>query len=184
MTWCSGKNRSVWFAGLLVLSLLPAATLAFAGRAPVPHPKRRELYKEQVERMEQEWRAAQLDNNLPAMDRMLADDYVGITMNGQVVTKMQELERLRTHQLAIGKLDLEDVKVKLVGSTAIVTSLADVDGTIEGRPVHGKFRYTRVYTRLPSGAWQITNFEATPVGSPHPRPMSQNSPAPEPKQPE
>jgi hypothetical protein len=26
------------------------------------------------------------------------------------------------------------------------------------------YRYTRVYSRLPSGTWKITNFEATRVG--------------------
>jgi hypothetical protein len=28
-------------------------------------------------------------------------------------------------------------------------------------PVHGKFRYTRVYQRLPDGSWKVTSFEAT-----------------------
>jgi ketosteroid isomerase-like protein len=53
--------------------------------------------------------------------------------------------------------------VKLVGSIAIVTSHAEVEGTNEGVPVQGTFRYTRVYQRLPSGAWKITSFEATRV---------------------
>ena len=64
------------------------------------------------------------------------------------------------------KIELTDVKVKLIGTTAVVTSLADVDGTNEGAPMHGTYRYTRVYSRLPSGNWKITNFEATRVGPP------------------
>jgi len=49
--------------------------------------------------------------------------------------------------------------------TAVVTSLAEVDGTNDGTPMHGNYRYMRVYSRLPSGTWKITNFEATRVGS-------------------
>ena len=67
------------------------------------------------------------------------------------------------------KIQLEDVKVRLIGMTAVVTSLAEVDGTNDGTPMHGNYRYMRVYSRLPSGTWKITNFEATRVGEPGPR---------------
>jgi len=106
---------------------------------------------------------AQLNDDIGQMDRLLSDDYVGITMNGQVVTKAQQLERMRSRQLELTKIDLTDVKVKLIGTTAIVTSQANVEGTNEGTPMHGTYRYTRVYSRLPSGLWKITNFEVTRV---------------------
>jgi ketosteroid isomerase-like protein len=69
----------------------------------------------------------------------------------------------------------------LIGTTAIVTSRADVDGTNDGMPMHGTYRYTRVYSRTPSGIWKITNFEATRVGPPpedrhHPAPASDAKP--------
>lgn len=134
--------------------------------AAAQHPKRHDQYKRQVEQMEDEWRNAELKGDVDAMDRLLSDDYVGITMTGQVVTKMQQLDRMRKRSLVLNKIDFEDVKVKLIGTTAIVTSLADVDGVNDGEPMHGRFRSTRVYSRLPSGVWKITNFEATRVGPP------------------
>jgi len=131
-----------------------------------PHPKRNDDYKHQVERLEREWRTAQLNGDVDTMDKLLSEDYVGITMTGQVVTKLQQLDRMRNRTLILTKIILDDVKVKLIGTTAIVTSLADVDGTNDGSPMHGTYRYTRVYSRLPSGTWKITNFEATRVGPP------------------
>jgi ketosteroid isomerase-like protein len=83
-----------------------------------------------------------------------------------VVTKPQQLDRMKNRSLVLTAIELTDVKVKLIGTTAIVLSLADVDGTNDGEPMHGSYRYTRVYSRLPSGAWKITNFEATRVGPP------------------
>ncbi len=100
------------------------------------------------------------------MDKLLSDDYIGISMTGQVNTKTQQLDRMRLHKIALTKLDLGDRQVKLIGSIAIVTSRAEVEGTNEGVPVKGTFRYTRVYQRLPSGAWKITSFEATRVPGP------------------
>jgi ketosteroid isomerase-like protein len=169
---------------MLALVMLAAALLPLAAapaRADVPHRKRKEVYKEQVEQLEEAWRTAQLNGDVAAMDKLLSDDYVGITMTGQVVTKMQQLDRMRNRQVVLTKIVLADVKVKLIGTTAIVTSLAEVDGTSEDTSVHGTYRYTRVYSRLPSGTWKITNFEATRVGPPPP-PLGGRGPNPkEPK---
>jgi ketosteroid isomerase-like protein len=163
--------------GLVALVLLAGAALALPARADTPHPKRKDEYKHQVEKLEDVWRTAQLNGDVDAMDKLLSDDYVGITMSGQVVTKTQQLDRMRNRSMVLTKIELTDVKVKMIGTTAIVTSLADVDGTNDGEPMHGTFRSTRVYSRLPSGVWKITNFEATRVGPPPPPRERRRQPA-------
>jgi ketosteroid isomerase-like protein len=132
------------------------------GRGGPLHEKKHDA-KRQVEALEDQWRTAQLAGDVAAMDKLLSDDYIGISMTGQVITKAQQLDRARSHKLVLTRLDLEEVQIKLVGSIAIVTSRAQVDGTNDGSPVMGTFRYTRVYQRLPSGDWKITSFEATRV---------------------
>jgi ketosteroid isomerase-like protein len=161
---------------LLALMVLAGTLSALPASADPPHRKNKEIYRKQVEQLEETWRVAQVNDDVAAMDKLLSEDYVGITMSGQVVTKTQQLDRMRNRQLVLSKIVLDDVKVKLIGTTAIVTSLADVDGTNEGEPMHGTYRYTRVYSRLPSGTWKITNFEATRVG-PAPAPRNQKSAA-------
>jgi ketosteroid isomerase-like protein len=127
---------------------LAATLLAGTIFAPIslladgPHPKRKDEYKHQVEKLEEIWRTAQISGDVTAMDKLLSDDYVGITMTGQVVTKMQQLDRLQRRSLVLNKIDLDDMKVKIIGTTAIVTSLAEVDGTNDGTPMHGTFRST------------------------------------------
>jgi ketosteroid isomerase-like protein len=166
--------RVPYFRPLLSGAAVLAAVL-FAGICPArangPHPKRNDQYKHQVEKLEQVWRTAQLNGDVQAMDNLLSDDYVGITMTGQVVTKEQQLDRMRNRNMVLSSIDLEDVKVKLIGTTAIVTSRAEVDGADDGTPMHGTYRYTRVYSRSPAGVWKITNFEATRVGVPPERPQ-------------
>jgi ketosteroid isomerase-like protein len=178
------KHRVLWPGiGLAALVLLAGVFFALPARADAPHPKRKDEYKHQVEKLEEIWRTAQLNADADAMDKLLSDDYVGITMTGQVVTKTQQLDRLRNRNVVLTKIELSDVKVRISGTTAVVTSLADVDGTNDGEPMHGMYRYTRVYSRLPSGTWKITNFEATRVGpDPPPRdrrrqPAEQKPPA-------
>jgi ketosteroid isomerase-like protein len=147
--------------------MLACTSVAFGARfQPVPHPEKKHEAKRQVELLEEEWRAAQLAGDAATMDRMLSDDYIGISVSGQVSTKAQQLDRVRSSKVVISKVDLSDMKVKLIGSIAIVTSRADVEGINESGPLRGTFRYTRVYQRLPSGTWKITSFEATRIPSP------------------
>jgi ketosteroid isomerase-like protein len=156
--------------------LIPSAVLLVAVVGwPVPalcaswnqplHEKKHDA-KRQVEALEEQWRQAQLAGDVAAMDKLLSDDYIGISMTGQVNTKMQQLDRMRMHKVSLTKLDLEERQVKLIGSIAIVTSRAEVEGTNDGANVKGTYRYTRVYQRLPSGVWKITSFEATRVPGP------------------
>lgn len=162
-----GRARQPW----AVLTAAGFATLlagvpALQAQPQHQHPRHKDDLKRQVEKLEETWRTAQLNGDVESMDRLLSDDYVGITMNGQVVTKAQQLDRMRTRTLVVTKINLDDMKVKLTGPTAIVTGKAEVDGSNEGAPIHGTYRYMRVYMRTTSGAWKITNVEVTRVGEP------------------
>ena len=128
------------------------------------HPKRHDQLKHQVEKMELEWRDAELAADVDTMSKLLSDDYYGINLTGQVVTKTQQLDRMHNRRTTLTRIDLSDTHVKLIGAVAIVTSMAEVEGTNDDTPMHGVFRYTRVYSRSPSGIWKITHFEATRVG--------------------
>ncbi|MEO6910471.1 MAG: nuclear transport factor 2 family protein [Edaphobacter sp.] len=145
-------------AALAVGSVGLPACPAFASAAP--HAKRPDA-KQQVEALEEQWRKAQIAGDTATMDKMLSDDYVGISMTGEVDTKAQQLRRVIDRRLMLTKIELSDRKVKLVGAIAIVTSRAEVEGTNDGVSVKGMYRYTRIYRHLPSGQWKITSFEAT-----------------------
>src|SRR6202035_3238762 len=151
---------------LLTAVVMGYSVPALGARWNQPLHEKKHDAKRQVEALEEQWRQAQLVGDVAAMDKLLSDDYIGITMTGQVNTKTQQLDRMRMHKIALTKLDLGDRQVKLIGSIAIVTSRAEVEGTNEGAPVKGTYRYTRVYQRLPSGGWKITSFEATRVPGP------------------
>jgi hypothetical protein len=145
------------------LPLLLAALLLALPLHAAPHRGSGPL-RAQIEALEHQWRQAAMSEDTDAMDHLLSDDYLGIMSNGQVVTKLQQLDRMKTHNFTITKLDVSDVKIKLLSRhAAIVTSLAQVEGMINDHPVNGSFRYTRVYQRLPAGVWKIISFEATRV---------------------
>jgi ketosteroid isomerase-like protein len=157
----SSQTTCFWL--LLFLVAVAAGREATA----TAHPASKHNAKREVEALEEQWKVAQMANDLAAIDRLMSDDFIGISMNGQANTKTQQLDRFRNRKLVITKFDLSDRKIKLVGSVAIVTSLAEVEGANEGEPLHGTYRYTRVYQRLSSGIWKTTNFEVTRIPANH-----------------
>jgi ketosteroid isomerase-like protein len=158
------RGTLITLAVLVMTAVAGFSQPAFAAHSLQLREKKHDA-KRQVEALEEQWRTAQLAGDIAVMDKLLSDDYIGISMTGQVNTKAQQLDRARNHKLVLSKLDLGERQVKLVGSIAIVTSMAEVEGTNDGVPVKGTFRYTRVYQRLASGEWKITSFEATRVPS-------------------
>ena len=126
----------------------------------MPRRGMKHVYQKQVEQLEMQWRAAQLSNNVATMDSLLADDYIGIGANGTVQTKQETLDRQRNRTLVITSLDLSEVKVRVYGDTAVVTSRAELKGTNGGKDMSGTYHYTRVYIKR-LNQWQIVSFEAT-----------------------
>jgi ketosteroid isomerase-like protein len=149
-----------------VLPALAALSLAIGVQAqtkPAPRPPREHKHAErdQIEALENQFQTAQKTGDTATMDKLLSDDYLGINPSGVVVTKAQQLEHMQSHKVVINSLVTSDQKIKLIGPIAIVTCLAEIDAMNDSLPVHGKFRYTRVYQRLPDGSWKVTSFEAT-----------------------
>lgn len=125
----------------------------------LPRHEGKAVHKE-IEALEQEWRQALVTNNVTEMDRLLADDYIGITSNGTVENKAQALAQRRAGTVRITRLDLSDMHVRIYGDTAVVTSVADLVGSNGDSDISGQYRYTRVYSRR-LGQWKIVSFEAS-----------------------
>jgi len=153
----SAARLTTALPALTVLLLLPACQPAWA----FPHREKPNVHKE-IEVLEDQWRQAILTNNVSQMDHLLADDYIGITSNGTVETKAQDLAQRRAGTVKITELDLSDMHVRLYGDTAVVTSKAQLEGTNGASDISGEYRYTRVYTQR-LGQWKIVSFEASRV---------------------
>jgi ketosteroid isomerase-like protein len=158
------RRLPIYVAAILAatIAILPSV-VAQSGR----HRERKHIERSQIESLEKQWQQAVLTDDTPTMDKLLSDDYLGIQANGEVVTKAQQLDHMRSRQFVIDKLRTSDLKIKIIGPIAIVTSLAQVEGVVDGDHLKGAFRYTRIYQREASGSWKVTNFEVTPATRMH-----------------
>lgn len=146
-------------AGILLLCLMLPLGAAHAGLLPRGGSRLRK----EIEHLEQQYRQAVLSGDIVAMRRMLADNYIGIEPNGIIKTKNETLADWEHHRVTMQRLDLSDIRVRIFGDTAVVTSQAYVIGRGPYGPIHGEFRYTRVYHRESPGSWKIVSFEASRI---------------------
>lgn len=139
----------------LVLAL--GSSLLHAGQNKInKHEDRNEIFQ-----LEEVWRNAMLKGDTTAMASLLADDYIAITSLGTLQTKDEAINNLRTHRVHLTTLDVSERKVRFYGKTALVTSVANVQGSTPDGDVSGSYRYTRVYVRDAQDKWQIVSFEAS-----------------------
>ena len=150
---------SIRSVSTLALVLLLSCCFAPPARAGFPH--REGLHKE-IESLELEWRQALLSDDLPAIENLLADDYLGISANGTLETKDDVLAAKRSGSLKITAMSLSDIKVRIYGDTAVVTSRVQLTGKNGDHEISGRYRYTRVYSNR-HGQWKIVSFEASRV---------------------
>jgi ketosteroid isomerase-like protein len=155
-----------WIA--LLLLVVPA--LAFAkgtplGQAPMPRPLKHESRRE-IDQLEETWRQAVLTSNTAIMESLLADDYIAISSAGTLQSKEQAIDAMRSGQIHFSSIELSDRKVRFYGTTALVTSRAEVSGTSEEGDFASSNRYTRVYVRDKRGAWKIVSFEISRIRPP------------------
>jgi ketosteroid isomerase-like protein len=134
----------------------------FAAAQAMPRGERHEV-RHEIDHLEDHWRDAILSSNVAAMDALLAPDYMAITSNGTLQSKNETLTKLRNGTVHIKSLEVTDRKVRFYGSTALVTSRAEVTGTTAEGELTGSYRYTRVYVRDASGEWRIVSFEASRI---------------------
>jgi ketosteroid isomerase-like protein len=101
--------------------------------------------------------------DVKAFGKFLADDYIRIDANGQMCNKAEAVDLYKSGQRKIDTIDLKNRKVRVYGSTAIVTRENDIKGHIGANDISGTYRDTVVYVKRKNGQWQDVNYQSTKV---------------------
>jgi ketosteroid isomerase-like protein len=147
--------------GLALFLSAPALPLFAALPRTQKHESRHE-----IDHLEETWRNAVLQANTATLESLLADDYMAITASGTLQSKEEALANVRSGLTHFTTLEISDRKVRFYGTTALVTSLAEVTATTPEGELSGSYRYTRVYVRDVHGKWKIVSFEASRIREP------------------
>src|SRR4030095_14143889 len=104
---------------------------------------------------ERQWAESVATGDTSAIERILADDFIGVDPKGHLYTKQQMIDETRNAPKYFASNRLNDVKVRFYGTTAI----AQGSETWEKRSgERGRFVWTDTWLER-NGQWQIVAAE-------------------------
>ena len=108
--------------------------------------------------MEAELRLAQLEADVLALDRLIAEDLLFTGPDGELATKLADLESHRSGAVRFRGHEPEELRVRRIGGDVAIAALRatlEVEVQGEGAIVKGTYRYTRVWAREKGGDWRV-----------------------------
>jgi ketosteroid isomerase-like protein len=150
---------------LLIVILLAISASAFG---QVKDKKANQVSKDEQALMELEhaYADAVARQDTKVIDGILDDSFIAISSRAEVRSKTEEINDIKppipTSDFVLEGFNLEDIKVRFFGSTAVVTGRSILKTNYKGRSNTGTFRYTRVYVKGKKD-WQVVAQQLTRI---------------------
>src|SRR5215813_3145855 len=104
-------------------------------------------------KIEEEFAEAIVKNDLQGLGRLVADDWVIIDPNGEIVDRTRFFEVIKSGALMHDTMNSEDFRVRVYGDSAVVTAITSTKGKFMGEEFSTRERATDVFVRR-EGRWQ------------------------------
>ena len=111
---------------------------------------------------EREFSQAVAGNDVAAIRRFVADDWVIVDADGRVIDRSRFLNVIESGALSHESMESTDVEVRLHGDTAVVTGITTSKGQFMGQSFTTRERATDVLARL-DGRWLCVFSQLTRV---------------------
>jgi ketosteroid isomerase-like protein len=111
--------------------------------------------------LERSYRDAVAKQDVQALGRILAEDFIATSSRGEIRDKTKEIDDIKpSADYKMEDFSLEDIRVRVFGDTAIVTGRSILQVAFRGQSSTSNFRYTRVYVKR-KGLWLVVSQQLT-----------------------
>jgi ketosteroid isomerase-like protein len=97
---------------------------------------------------------AQIGADAVALDRIYADDFIGVGPSGTVRTKPQVISDFTSGDLKFQSIVTDEVQVRVYDNAVVETGLSTMVGQDKGKAVPQDTRFTRVWIKQ-QGRWRL-----------------------------
>ena len=134
----------------LVLTAVPIAL----GQQQSARREQGRSVEQAIRQLDNERIQAQIHADAAALDRIYADDFIGVGPSGTVRTKPQVISDFTSGHLKFQSITTDDVQVRVYGNTAVETGRSTMDGQDRDKAVPRDNRFTRVWVKE-QGRWRL-----------------------------
>ena len=107
-----------------------------------------------IRQLDHERIQAQIRADAVALDRIYADDFIGIGPSGTVRTKPQVIADFTSGDLKFQSITTDDVQLRAYGNTVVETGRSTMIGQDKGKAVPRDNRFTRVWIKQ-GARWRL-----------------------------
>jgi ketosteroid isomerase-like protein len=102
--------------------------------------------------------AALAKNDADAMDKIYADNYMLVNIDGSVQNRSERLASLRSGDTKYSSFAYSEPNIRFTPAAdeAVVIAKLSMKGTAKGKAIDGDYRVTQVYSKMKDGWKQIT----------------------------
>jgi ketosteroid isomerase-like protein len=154
------------------LFVLPLASIAAQSADPSPAIAT-------MQQVEDSWDTAVAKHDQFGIENLLAHDYVGISAEGEVTTRNQQISHLFVAGAEPVSLTQKVIAARVIGDLAVVngTYVMEWQGGNDQQKVAEKGVFTHVFRKNSAGNWQCINSQRTVVSTEDERKKKAAAPA-------
>ena len=141
------------WALVMAVLVLTATSIALAQKQSVNRDQRSSV-EQAIRQLDNERIQAQIGADAVALNRIYADDFIGVGPSGTVRTKAQVISDFTSGELKFQSITTDEVQVRVYENTAVETGLSTMVGQDKGKAVPHNTRFTRVWVRQ-QGHWRL-----------------------------
>src|ERR1043166_6906551 len=141
---------------VMTVLVFAAASIALGQKQGARRPPKRSI-DQVIKQVDHDRIQAQIGADAAALDRIYADDFIGIGPSGIVRAKSQVLADFTSGDLKFQSITTDDVQVRVYGNTAVETGRSIMIGQDKGKAVPRDNRFTRVWIKQ-FGRWRLNCF--------------------------
>jgi len=109
--------------------------------------------EEELLRVEKEFAEAIVKNDLEGIERLVADDWIIIGPDGEIVERARFFEVIKSGAMTHDTMESEDFRIRVYADSAVVTGITRTKGKFMGQEFSTEERATDVFVKC-DGRWQ------------------------------
>jgi ketosteroid isomerase-like protein len=106
--------------------------------------------------LEKKWAEAIVNRDMGTLNEIIADDFTGTAWSGDTYSKTKAVDDIEFRIYVAQALDLEGIKVKVFGDTAVVTLTQVEKSKYDNKDCSGRYGYSDVWLKR-NGSWQAVS---------------------------
>jgi hypothetical protein len=139
---------------LVIAALALSATSIALGQKQSASRDHRSSVEQAIRQLDNERIRAQIGADAVALDRIYAEDFIGVGPSGTVRTKPQVISDFTSGNLKFQFITTDEVQIRIYENTAVETGLSTMVGQDKGKAVPRDTRFTRVWINQ-QGHWRL-----------------------------